>query len=335
MKVVVATGTRPVMPHAFADLGAWTSDDVFTMETVPESITIVGGGYIACELAWFFASVGVKTKMLVRGDVLLRAEDQSIRPLFREGFCEEVDVSFQTKIETASFADGQFTIDVETISEGGELVKSTLTSEKLLFAIGRESTADAINGEAAGVALDESGFVQTDEFLRTSAEEVFALGDVAGRHLFTHSAAWEAIYLGDCWLEGKTEELDYGPMPHAVFSYPEVAGVGKTEQELVNEGISYTKGSVEYTSAAKGRAVKEKHGLCKFLLDAESGEILGCHIVGHQAATLIHQVLAAMKWRNHIRSLTEMIYIHPSLAEVVRNAARVAKKNWEAAQEKR
>ena len=113
-------------------------------------------------------------------------------------------------------------------------------------------------------------------------------------------------------------------MPHAVFSYPEVAGVGMTEDELEANGVEYLVGALPYTSAAKGRAIKEQHGLCKFLVAAD-GEILGCHIVGHQASVLLHEVIPVMRWRNNIESLTNMIHIHPSLSEVIRNTARATK----------
>jgi dihydrolipoamide dehydrogenase len=159
--------------------------------------------------------------------------------------------------------------------------------------------------------------------MRTSVEGVYALGDVIGRYSFTHSAAFEAQYLSRKLLQGETEPIEYGHMPHAVFSHPEVAGIGATEQDLRADGVDYRRASLPYTTAAKGRAIKEEHGLCKFLL-APSGEILGFHVVGRDASILLHQVIPVMKWRNHISSITGIIHVHPSLPEVVRNTARKA-----------
>ncbi|MHC4924360.1 MAG: dihydrolipoamide dehydrogenase, partial [Planctomycetota bacterium] len=167
------------------------------------------------------------------------------------------------------------------------------------------------------------GFIAADESLATNVPDVYAMGDVKGRHFFTHAAAWEATYLLEKFTQDLQGDIDYGPLPHAVFSHPEIAGVGATEQELKAAGTEYLVASAPFTSAAKGRAVKEEHGLCKFLL-APDGRILGCHIVGHEAATLLHEVIPVMKWKNHIYSLTGIIHIHPSLSEVVRNAARKA-----------
>jgi dihydrolipoamide dehydrogenase len=141
--------------------------------------------------------------------------------------------------------------------------------------------------------------------------------------MFTHAANFESEYLAQQIGEGRDEPIDYGPMPHAVFTSPEIAGVGATEEELKKSGTSYVAASVPFMNTTKGRAVKEEYGLCKLLV-APDHKILGFHIVGYQASVLLHVVLPIMKWRNDIHSLVDIIYIHPSLAEVVRGAARKA-----------
>ena len=317
---VVATGTRPRVPPipGLAGTPYWTSDDVFETESMPKSIVIVGGGYIACELATFFHGVGVPTTMLVRGNTLLRAEDDDIRAVFTEGFTSNRDVRFKTSITQVTHDGSGFELEL-TGPEGS----STTRSAAFLLAAGRVPNTDRLDLDKAGVDIDSEGNVIVDERLRTTAEGVFCLGDLTGEHLFTHAAAWEANYLGDCLLDGHDEDLDYGPMPHAVFAHPEIAGVGATESELRNADTPYVVASLPYTSAAKGRAIKETHGRCKVLLNPD-GVILGCHIVGRDASVLLHEVIPVMKWRNHISSLTEIIHIHPSLSEVVRNTARKA-----------
>ncbi len=300
-KIVLAVGTSPILLEENANPDVWTSDDVFEMTEIPQSIAIVGGGYIACELAWFFSSMGVATSMHVRSQTLLRNEDQEIQEVFRKGFTEQVDVHFNSSSDDAM----------------------SFGAEKVLVAIGRKPNTESLCLDVAGVEVDEKGFIETDYYQKTSAEGIYALGDVTGRYFFTHSAWWEALYLADCFLRDKSEEIEYGPMPHAVFSYPEVAGVGLTEQELLESGENYSKVALPFTSVPKGKALKEEHGLCKFLLKPD-GEILGCHIVGQQASVLIHEVLPVMRWRNNITSLTGVIHIHPSLPELIQNAARKA-----------
>lgn len=318
--IVVATGTRPRMPsvEGLDSTPYWTSDDVFELKTLPKSITIVGGGYIGCELAAFFSGVGVATTLIVRDTVLLSQVDEEVRTEFTTGFEADVDIRFSTEISAVSHANQSFAMTLK-----GNAEESSHNSEALLFAIGRVPNSDDIGLDVAGVSTDSKGFVIVDDYLRTNVEGVYCLGDLNGTHLFTHAAAFEATYLFGLLYEGQKQALDYGPMPFAVFTHPEIAGVGKTEAVLKQEGTEYLSRSVKYSSAAKGRAIKEQHGLCKFLI-SPSGEILGCHIVGEQASVLLHEVIPVMKWRNHISSLVDIIHIHPSLSEVVRNAARQA-----------
>ena len=163
----------------------------------------------------------------------------------------------------------------------------------------------------------------TDDFLRTGAPGVHALGDVAGKYFFTHTASLEAKYLGRLLTGATDEPLDYGPVPHAVFTEPELAGVGRTESELQDAGVDYVKATVPFANVTKGRAIKEEHGLAKLLV-ARDGSILGAHLVGANASILLHEIIAVMKWRNDVHSLTDMIHVHPSLSEVVGGVASKA-----------
>ena len=321
-KIVLATGSRPRRPDTpgLDGLPYWTSDDVFRMPRIPRSITIVGGGYIGCELAHFFRGVGVDTVLVHRGSSLVEREDAEIRARFQEGFTKRVACELQTTVASASHDGARFRI---ALSSG-----AVRESEALLFALGRVPNTDAIGIENTSLTPNGRGFVESDGRLRTSVDGIYALGDVAGRYMFTHSANFEAEWLAGQLIGGKNDSIDYGPMPHAVFTSPEIAGVGATEQELKERGVAYLKGTQTFDGVTKGRAVKEDHGLCKILVGRD-GAILGCHIVGYQASVLLHEVIPVMKWRNDIRSLTEIIHIHPSLAEVVRGAARDAAKNLE------
>ncbi len=320
-RIVIGTGSRPFVPETPGLSGTpyWTSDDVFDLSKAPKSVTVVGGGYIACELGYFFHAIGIETTLLVRSDSLLRAEDSEIGSLFKPAFSGNVAVKFNTSITSVSHQDGEFTLQLQ--EKGASSFEHS--SEALLFAVGRQSNSDEIGVENTEIERSDRGHIVVDDHLETGVPGVYALGDVIGSYQFTHSAAFAATYLGDVILEGEKRPLSYPPMPHAVFSNPEIAGVGKTEDELTKEGTKFLAASLPYTSAAKGRAIKEENGLCKIIL-SEDGEILGCHIIGYQASVLLHEVIPVMKWRNHISSLTDIIHIHPSLSEVVRNTARKA-----------
>ena len=316
-ELVLTTGSRPQRPAL--EVPYWTSDDVFKLHEMPKSITIVGGGYIACELGHFFQGVGVDTLLVVRRDQLLDREDNETRAVFMKGFTRRVPVTFNSKIASATHDGARFHITI-VHADGAQ---SDRDSEALLFCIGRVPNSDSIGIENTDLKPNARGYVETDDRLRTPAQGVYAMGDIAGRYMFTHAANFESEYLAQQIGEGRDEPIDYGPMPHAVFTSPEIAGVGATEEELKKSGTSYVAASVPFMNTTKGRAVKEEYGLCKLLV-APDHKILGCHVVGYQASVLLHVVLPIMKWRNDIHSLVDIIYIHPSLAEVVRGAARKA-----------
>jgi mycothione reductase len=316
-KLVLATGSRPKRPEL--DVPFWTSDDVFKLRKMPKSITIVGGGYIACELGHFFHGLGVDTLLVVRRDQLLDREDHETREVFMKGFTARVPVSLNSTIASAEHdgPDHRLTI---LHADGAETRRDC---EALLYCIGRVPNSDHIGIENTDLKPKAHGYVETDDHLRTSVEGIYALGDIAGRYMFTHAANFESEYLAQL-LTGKTQDpIDYGPMPHAVFTMPEIAGVGATEDELKQANTPYAAACYPFSNSTKGRAIKEDYGLCKFLISPDH-RILGCHIVGYQASVLLHAVLPIMKWRNDIHSLVDIIYIHPSLAEVIRGAARKA-----------
>ncbi len=314
-KVVLATGSRPRRPNFKAPY--WTSDDVFTLKKMPKSITIVGGGYIACELGHFFSGVGVETLQVVRGKKLLEREDWETQTLFQRGYTAQVEVRFETEVAATKHDGSKFYVELTGV-DGKPFER---VSEALLFCIGRVPNTDQIGLENTDLRPNTRGFIETDDRLRTSVPNIWAMGDIGGRFMYTHAANFESEYLAKQIGDGCEDPIDYGPMPHAVFTSPETAGVGKTEDELKAEGSPYFSAAVPYSNTTKGRAIKEEYGLCKLLITPDR-QILGCHIVGHQASVLVHTVLPVMKWRNDIQSLVDLIYIHPALAEVIRGAAR-------------
>jgi mycothione reductase len=314
-RVVLATGSRPRRPNFEGPY--WTSDDVFTLKKAPRSITIVGGGYIACELGHFFSGTGVETLQVVRGTKMLEREDEEIQELFQRGYTAQVPVRLETEVRSVKYDGAKFQIELA----GKDGKASERISEALLFCIGRIPNTDQIGLEKTSLQRNAGGFIETDNRLRTSVPNVWVMGDIGGRFMYTHAANFESEYLAK-QISGQSQDpIDYGPMPHAVFTSPETAGVGKTERELKAEKSSYLAAAIPYSNTTKGKAIKEEYGLCKLLI-APDRRILGCHIVGQQASILLHIVLPVMKWRNDIQSLVELIYIHPALGEVLRGAAR-------------
>ena len=314
-KIVIATGTKPMaLPHE----AAWSSDDIFPLlGKIPESITIVGSGFIACELANFFDAVGIKTKLLVRSQALLSSEDAEISELFKEEFTKNVDVSFNTTIQDIQYENNSFNLTL--INKNNET--STHKSEALLYATGRKSNTDTLNLHNTSIDIDDRGFVKRDEFFETSVPGVYVVGDASGEHMLQHAAAYEVNHLGKILLGERKDALKFKYMPHAVFTDPEIASVDLTEQESKNKNIEYVTSTTNWLASAKAMSTKLKYPRTKFLVNPKTFEILGCHLIGPESSTLMHQILAVMHIDNDIRHLKEMLYIHPALSEAILPAA--------------
>ncbi|MDY0233283.1 MAG: dihydrolipoyl dehydrogenase [Sulfurimonas sp.] len=313
-KIVIATGAKPKEPP-FKD--AWSSDDIFPLKKIPSSITIVGAGLIACELANVFDALGVKTKLLVRGETLLSNEDEDISKVFKQEFSKKIDIEFNTTIKDAIYSDSFFDITLE--DKAGKTKKHT--SEALLYAIGRESNAKTLNLQNTHITLDKRGFIKRDKFFQTDAKGVYVAGDAAGEYMLQHAASFEMNHLYKYLFEDKKEPLKFKYMPHSVFTDPEIASVGISEKEAKDKGLDAVVSKTDWLASAKAESMKLKYPFTKFIVDRKTYEILGCHMIGPQSSTMIHQVLSVMHIDNDIRHLKEMLYIHPALSELLLPAA--------------
>lgn len=186
---------------------------------------------------------------------------------------------------------------------------------------GRRSNADELNVAATGVEVDERGFVPTDEFLETNVPGIWALGDIVGAYLLKHSANLEAAHVTHNALKPDEKvAIDYHAMPHAVFGSPQIGSVGITEQEAQERGIAHVATTYDYADTAYGSSIEDHDGFVKVIAEPGSGDLLGCHIIGTDAATLVQEVVNVMRWRLPSDAITQSIYIHPALPEVVQRA---------------
>ena len=322
-KIVIATGTKPIKA---GHEKAWTSDDIFPLKgKVPKSITIVGSGFIACELANFFSAVGIETKLLSRSQRILGNEDQDISAVFKEEFKKSVNIEFDTTIQSVEYKDNKFELTLESKSKG--LIEHT--SEALLYATGRKSNSDSLQLENTTIDIDERGFIKRDKFFETTAKGIYVVGDASGEHMLQHAAAYEVNHLGKILLEDCKEALNFKYMPHAVFTEPEIASVGLTEQKIKEQDIQYITTTTNWLASAKAMSTRLKYPVTKFIVNPNTYEILGCHMIGPESSTMMHQVLAVMHINNDIRHLKEMLYIHPALSEALLPAAVEAVKEIE------
>lgn len=317
-EVVIAAGTRPAIPEipGLKEAGFITSDEALRLEKQPKSMIIAGGGYIAAELAHFYGSLGTEITIIQKNELMLNSEDEEIAGKFTEIYSKKFSLFLNSKAVKAGKEKGKKFVLIE-----GSGKRKKLFADELLIAVGRTPNSDLLNVKKTGVEVDENGFIKTNEFLETSAENTWAFGDIAGKFLFKHSANHEAGYVINAVAYGKRREVDYSAMPHAIFSSPQVAGVGFTERELREKRIRYLTGRYNYSDTGMGSALREKDGFVKFLVEKNTDKILGCHILGPDASTLIHEVVVAMKsGEGTISNIEKAIHVHPSLSEVVQRA---------------
>ncbi len=325
--ILIAAGSRPSIPpiDGIESVDYLTSTEALQLETPPDHLVVVGGGYIAAELGHFFGTFGSDVTIVGRRPNLLPEADDDVAEAFTDRYSDRFTVHTGYAATSVTERNGEITLearpyeygDAPGIVEGADAV--TATGDELLVAAGRKSNADTLNLDATNVETDDRGFVETDEYLRTNADGIWALGDIVGEFLLKHNANHEARTAARNIFSNNLEPVDYSAMPFAVFASPEVAGVGARESELRAADREYATNTYSYADTARGGAMKAE-GFVKVLIDPQ-GEILGCHIIGPDASTLIQEVVVAMKsGSGTVQDIRNAVHIHPALPEVVQRA---------------
>jgi dihydrolipoamide dehydrogenase len=325
-KVVIAAGTRPTIPpvEGIEDVDPLTSREALQLTEVPDRLVILGGGYIAAEMAHVFGTFGAEVAIVGRRPHLLPEADREIGEALTRRYADRFTVHTGYEAHLAE-ADGEDVLvharprTRAQPEEPGEGEPVRLRGDELLVAAGRRPNTDRLDVHQAGVATDETGFVRTDKYLRTSAENVWALGDIVGEHLYKHAANHEAQAVARNIYTDDPQPVADPPMPWAAFASPEVAGVGQRERDLDPEETTYATSTYRYEDTARGDAMHAE-GFVKVVVD-EEGHVLGCHIIGPDASTLIQQVVTAVTSASgKIHDVLAAIHIHPALPEVVQRA---------------
>ena len=313
-KVFIVGGTRPTIPPI---LGLETtpyldSTKALGLEKQPEHLIVIGGGYIAAELAHFYGALGTRVTILVRGNLMLSNEDEEIAEWFTKEFSKKYELLFNTQAESVSYQNNKFTITLKDSEK-------KLESDQLLVATGRVPNTDILDVKTTGVEVDDKGYIKVNKYLETNVKGIWAFGDILGILPFRHTANDQVGFSLRNAFTDKKVPFDPFAIGHAVFSSPQVAGVGKTEQQLKKEGIPYKVGRAELKDTGMGGALQE-NGLVKVLADDTGQKILGVHIIGHQASILIHEAIVAMKATGNVSAITNAVYIHPALPEWLQRA---------------
>jgi mycothione reductase len=324
-RFVIAAGSRPRIPDvpglddaALADR-VHTSDDIMRLPSLPKSLIIVGGGFIAAEFAHIFASYGTQVTVLHRGSRLLRTADADVSDRFTNLLSKRIVLRLGQHL--AAVEGTEYGLEVGTIDDDG--VEYSFAAEHLLLATGRIPNGDTLDLHRTGVEVDEeTGLVRVDEFQRTTADGIFALGDVSSPWQLKHVANHEARVVQHNLVHPHDPVAsDHRFVPRAVFSGPQVAWVGLTEAECAEQGIDYAVGTRDYADVAYGWAMEDEGHFAKVLVERRTGRLLGGHIIGPDASILIQPVIQALSFDLSAAELTRGQYwIHPALTEVVENA---------------
>jgi mycothione reductase len=314
-RVVLAAGARPVELEVpgLAEVGFHTSDTIMRIDALPRHLTIIGSGFVSAEFAHVFSSFGVEVTVIARSGALLRHEDSDISARFTALAQEKWDVRLERKMLRASRNASGIQLDLD-----GDLVDTDL----VLVAIGRTPNSDLLNLPAAGIEVTEDGHVVVDACQRTTAEGVWALGDISSPFELKHVANHEAQVVQHNLLNPDSPiDADHRFVPHAVFTSPQIASVGATEEQAREQGLRYVTAKQDYAGIAYGWAMEDTTGFAKLLADPASGQLLGAHIIGPQASTLIQPLIQAMSFGLDARSMASGQYwIHPAMPELVENA---------------
>ena len=314
-RVVLAAGARSVVPElpGLADSPFHTSDSIMRIDELPEHLVVLGGGFIALEMAHIFHGLGSRVTILHRGDLLLRRADEDIRRRITDIYADRLDLRLETNVDRVQH-DGGFRFD---LSDGSQLEADTL-----LVATGRRPNSDRLEVASGGIEVGRGGYVTTDQFLHTSAEGVWALGDITNPAQLKHTANAEARVVAHNLVEpDDLWPIDRSMTPAAVFCHPQIGSVGPTEAELLAEGRPYLRSVRNYSDIAYGWAMEDTTGFVKLLADPETRLLLGAHLLGPQAPTLVQQMIQGMA---HGLTVDQMaggqLYIHPAMPEILEQA---------------
>jgi mycothione reductase len=314
-KVFIASGSRPLIPpiKGLESVDYLTNETVLQLRERPESLIIVGGGYIAVEYGHFFAAMGTKVTILEMVNRLVLSEEPEIAETLKNEMSRRMNVYTGVQAEAVKSNGHDVAVVASDLTSGG---RKEYKAQRILMAVGRRSNADLLKVENTGVELDKRGFIRVDEYLETTKKNIFAVGDINGQQMFTHVANVEASLAADNAIHGRKMKMDYSAAPHAVYSHPQIASVGMTE-EAARKAHKVLVGKAKYSDVAQGEAMMEETGFAKAIVEADTGKILGFHIIGPYAPILIQEVISAMASGGGIDQIQAGMHIHPAITELI------------------
>ncbi|MEO1655416.1 MAG: FAD-dependent oxidoreductase, partial [Bacteroidota bacterium] len=324
-KTIIATGSRPTpLPGADIDLKRIiTSTEALEIEQVPKSMVIIGAGVISSELGSVFARLGCKVTMIEYMDSMIPSMDRTLGKELKKALTK-LKMKFHFNHKVTSVINKGDLVEIKAENKKGEEV--SFEAEYCLVAIGRRPYTEGLGLENIGLEVDDRGRIAVDDHLQTQVEGIYAIGDVIQGAMLAHKAEEEGVFVAET-LAGQKPHINYRLIPGVVYTWPEVASVGYTEEELKNQGREYKVGSFPFRALGRSRASMDIDGLVKILADKKTDEILGVHIIGARAADMIAAGVTAMEYRASAEDVARMSHAHPTYMEAFKEACLAATEN--------
>lgn len=321
-KVIIATGSKPAtLPFIKIDKERIiTSTEALSLKEIPKHLIIIGGGVIGLELGQVYKRLGSEVTVVEFMDRIIPGMDGDLsKELMRVMKKQKVKFNLSHKVKAVARKGNTVSVTADD-PKGNEVV---FEGDYCLVSVGRRPYTDGLNAEAAGVELDDKGRVKVNDQLQTSASHIYAIGDVVRGAMLAHKAEEEGVMVAEL-LAGQKPHIDYNLIPGVVYTWPEVAAVGKTEEELKEAGIAYKTGKFPMRALGRSRASMDIEGFVKIIADKNTDEVLGVHMIGARCADLITEAVTAMEFRASAEDIARMSHAHPTYAEAVKEAALAA-----------
>jgi dihydrolipoamide dehydrogenase len=317
--VIVATGSSPrALPGApFDEKLILSNDGALAMDEVPNRLGVIGAGVIGLEMGSVWRRCGAEVTILEALPAFLGAVDETIAKEAHKVFTKQ-GLKIHLGVKIGAVKADKKGVSIDWTDDQG--AAQTLAVDKLIVSIGRVPNTGGLNAEAAGLALDERGNVKVDEACRTNLPNIWAIGDVVRGPMLAHKAEEEGVAVAER-IAGQHGHVNFNTIPWVIYTSPEIAWVGQTEQQLKQSGRSYKAGSFPFMANGRARALGDTTGMVKFLADAKTDEILGVHIVGPMASELISEAVVAMEFKASAEDIARICHAHPSLSEATKEAA--------------
>ena len=323
--IIIATGSKPGnLPFIKVDKERIiTSTEALKLKEIPKHIVVIGGGVIGLELGQVYRRLGAEISVIEYADRITPVMDASLsRELMK--VMKKQGVKFYLSHEVKKVERKNKEVIITALNKTGESIN--FTGDYCLVSVGRKPNTDLLNIEAAGVKVDKLGRVEVNQHLQTANSNIYAIGDVVRGAMLAHKAEEEGVMVAE-FISGQKPHIDYNLIPNVIYTWPEVASVGKTEEQLKSEGKSYKSGQFPMRALGRARASMDTDGFVKILADSATDEVLGVHMIGARAADLIAEAVTAMEFRASAEDIARMSHSHPTYAEAIKEAALAASEN--------